>query len=177
MSIVIHPVPMPRQATAPDRAGRRARAPAAARAVPGPGQGTALDDRLGYWLRLAQMAAFEAFGQAMAPLDLTPGRLAALLLIEADSTARQATLAATLRVKPPNMVVLLAGLERDGLIRRVEDARNRRAHVLRLTPAGRALLCRAREREAALEAELSAGLDGTERATLIAALRRIAEGR
>jgi DNA-binding MarR family transcriptional regulator len=137
----------------------------------------ALDDRLGFWLRLAQMAAFDAFNQALAPLGLTPGRLGALLLIEASTTMRQTDLAETLRVKPPNMAVLLGGLEQEGLIRRVEDARNRRANVLRLTPGGRALLRRAREREATLEAELSAGLDAKERAVLIKALRRIAEGR
>lgn len=156
-------------------AGARRRQPAAAQPAPASPR-TVLDDRLGYWLRLAQMAAFEAFGQAMAPLDLTPGRLAALLLIEADPTARQAALAQALRVKPPNMAVLLAGLEEDGLIRRVDEPGNRRANALRLTPAGRALLRRARLREAALEAELSAGLEASERAALIAALRRIARG-
>lgn len=135
----------------------------------------ALDDRLGYWLRLAQMAAFEAFNEAMAPLDLTPGRLGALLLIEASPNAHQSTLAEALRVKPSNMAVLLARLEQDGLIRRVDDPANRRANRLRLTPAGRALLRRARKLEAELEARLSAGLDDRERAALIAALRRIAE--
>lgn len=136
---------------------------------------SALDDRLGYWLRLAQMAAFEAFNEAMAPLDLTPGRLGALLLIEASPNAHQSALAEALRVKPPNMAVLLAGLEQDGLIRRVDDPANRRANRLRLTPAGRALLRRARKLEGELEAGLSAGMDARERASLIAALRRIAE--
>ena len=135
----------------------------------------ALDDRLGYWLRLAQMAAFEAFNQAMAPLGLTPGRLGALLLIEASPNAHQSTLAEALHVKPPNMAVLLAKLEQDGLIRRVDDPANRRANMLRLTPAGRALLRRARKVEGELEIKLSAGLSGTERAALIAALRGIAE--
>ncbi|WP_237212958.1 MarR family winged helix-turn-helix transcriptional regulator [Falsiroseomonas oryziterrae] len=162
---------------------RRPRSPGPAPRVREPAEASvatprdALDDRLGFWLRLAQMAAFESFSQAMAPLGLTPGRLGALLLIEADPTMRQGTLAEALRVKPPNMAVLLAGLEADGLIRRVEDRSNRRANLLRLTPAGRALLRRARPREAALEADLSAGLDAGERARLLAALRRIAEGR
>jgi DNA-binding MarR family transcriptional regulator len=163
-------------AATPANGARRPRAATTAGAAE-PAQRAALDDRLGFWLRLAQMAAFDAFNQAMAPLGLTPGRLGALLLIEASPTAHQATLAEALRVKPPNMAVMLAGLEQDGLIRRVEDPANRRANVLRLTPAGRALLRRAREREAALEAQLAAGMDGKERAAMIAALRRIAEGR
>ena len=135
-----------------------------------------LDERLGFWLRLAQQSAFEAFHRAMAPLGLTPSRLGVLLLLEANPAMRQATLAEALRVKPPNLAVLLDGLEAEGLIRRVEDAQNRRANLLRLTPAGRALLRRAKAQEALVEAELAAGLDAAERAALLAALRRIARG-
>jgi DNA-binding MarR family transcriptional regulator len=133
-----------------------------------------LDDRLGFWLRLAQQSAFEAFHRAMSPLGLTPGRMGVLLLLEAQPDLRQAALAEALRVKPPNLAVLLAALEADGLIRRIEDARNRRANRLRLTPAGRALLRRAKQREAEVEAEISGGLDPAARAVVIAALRRIA---
>jgi DNA-binding MarR family transcriptional regulator len=163
--------------TAPRPAAPARRKPAARGAAPLPPAGprAALDDRLGYWLRLAQMAAFEAFNEAMAPLDLTPGRLGALLLIEASPDIHQSTLAEALHVKPPNMAVLVARLEQDGLIRRVDDPANRRANMLRLTVAGRALLRRARKQEAALELRLSAGLSDTERAALIVALRRIAE--
>lgn len=135
-----------------------------------------LDDRLGFWLRLAQQAAFDAFHRAMAPLGLTPGRLGALLLLDAQPGLRQSALAEALRVKPSNLAVLLDGLEADGLIRRSEDTQNRRAKLLHLTPAGRALLRRAKLREALVETELAAGLDQTGREMLLAALRRIAGG-
>jgi DNA-binding MarR family transcriptional regulator len=133
-----------------------------------------LPDRLGFWLRLAQQSAFDAFHRALAPLGLTPGRLGVLLLLEAQPDMRQTALAEALRVKPPNLAVLLAGMEADGLIRRTEDAQNRRANLLRLTPAGRALLRRAKLREAAVEDGLFDGMDGPARAALLAALRRIA---
>jgi DNA-binding MarR family transcriptional regulator len=133
-----------------------------------------LADRLGFWLRLAQQSAFDAFHRGMSPLGLTPGRLAVLLLLEANPEMRQSALAEALRVKPPNLAVLLAGLETDGLVLRVEDAQNRRANLLRLTPAGRALVKRARAVETAVEEEIYAGLDPDGRAALIAALRRIA---
>lgn len=141
----------------------------AGRAALGP-----LDDRLGFWLRLAQQSAFEAFHRAMSPLGLTPGRMGVLLLLEARPDLRQSELAEALRVKPPNLAVLLAALEAEGLVRRLEDARNRRANRLRLTASGRALLRRAKAQEAAVEAELSAGLAPGMREALIAALRRIA---
>lgn len=133
-----------------------------------------LDERLGFWLRLAQQSAFEAFHRTMAPLGLTPGRMAVLLLVEANPAMRQSALAEALRVKPPNLAVLLDGLEAEGLIRRVEAAADRRVRALRLTPAGRALLRRAKAREALVEAELAEGLDAAGRAALLAALRRIA---
>lgn len=157
---------------------RRAETPPVPAGPPG-GDAAALVpllDRLGFWLRLAQQAAFDAFHRAMAPLGLTPGRLGALLLLEDNPEMRQSALAEALRVKPPNLAVLLDGLEADGLIRRVEDAQNRRAKLLRLTPAGRALLKRAKAQEALVEEELAAGLDPAERAALLAALRRIAGG-
>lgn len=133
-----------------------------------------LPDRLGFWLRLAQQQAFDAFHRAMAPLGLTPARLAVLLMLEEQPGLRQAALAEALRVKPPNLAVLLAGMENEGLIRRAEDAQNRRANTLRLTPAGRALLKRAKAQEALVEAGLCAGMDRTEKEALLAALRRIA---
>jgi DNA-binding MarR family transcriptional regulator len=133
-----------------------------------------LADRLGFWLRLAQQSAFEAFHRAMAPLGLTPGRLGVLLLLEARPEMRQSALAEALRVKPPNLAVLLAAMEADGLVRRAEDSLNRRANLLRLTPAGRALLKRAKAQEALVEGSLGAGMDAAERAALLSALRRIA---
>lgn len=144
---------------------------------PEPAAGDALgplDNRLGFWLRLAQQSAFEAFHRAMSPLGLTPGRFAALLLLESRPDLRQGELAEALRVKPSNLAVLVAALEADGLIRRDEDARNRRANRLRLTPSGRALLRRAKAQEVLVEAELCAALAPGTREALIAALRRIA---
>lgn len=133
-----------------------------------------LEDRLGFWLRLAQQAAFEAFHRQMAPLGLTPGRMALLLLLESGQDLRQSEIAEALRVKPSNLAVLASALEAEGVIRRIEDPRDRRAVRLRLTPAGRALLRRAKLREAEVESELAARLDAATRQTLLAALRRIA---
>ncbi len=134
-----------------------------------------LHGKLGFWLRLAQQQAFDAFHRAMEPLGLTPGRLAVLLLVEANPRMRQAALAEALRVKPSNLTVLLAALEQEGLVRRAEDHANRRANLLTLTPPGRALLQRAKAVEAEVEAGLAEGLAPGQREVLIEALRRIAQ--
>jgi DNA-binding MarR family transcriptional regulator len=133
-----------------------------------------LEDRLGFWLRMAQQSAFDAFHRAMSPLGLTPGRLAVLLLLEGQPGMRQAVLAESLRVKPSNLTVLLAALEEEGLVRRAEDAANRRANRLHLTAAGRALLKKAKAVEAEVERELAGDMTEAERLRVIAVLRRIA---
>jgi DNA-binding MarR family transcriptional regulator len=133
-----------------------------------------LSGKLGFLLRLAQQRAFEAFHGAMGPLGLTPGRLGVLLLVEANPDIRQAALAEALRVKPSNLTVLLASLEAEELIRRAEDAGNRRANRLRLAPAGRLLLRRAKVAEAEVEAKLAEGMPAGERDVLLSGLRRMA---
>jgi DNA-binding MarR family transcriptional regulator len=132
------------------------------------------DDKLGFWLRLAQQSAFEGFHRAMGPLGLTPARLGVLLMLEANPGLRQSTLAEALRVKPSNLTVLLGAMEQEGLVRRAEDAANRRANLLHLTPAGRALLKRAKQQEEAAENALTRRLGEAERAALLAALKRLA---
>ncbi|MBU8538659.1 MarR family winged helix-turn-helix transcriptional regulator [Falsiroseomonas tokyonensis] len=135
-----------------------------------------LDDKLGFWLRLAQQSGFDTLQRGLGPLGLTPGRLGVLLLVEANPDIRQALLAEALRIKPSNLTVLLAALEQEGLIRRDEEEGNRRANRLRLTEAGRALLRQGEEAEAAAERQLAARLRPADRAALLTALRRIAGG-
>lgn len=133
-----------------------------------------LDGKIGFRLRLAQQTAFDTFHRAMEPLGLTPGRLGVLLMLEANPDIRQGVLAEALHIKPSNLTVLLAALEREGLLRRSEEEGNRRANLLQLTQAGRALLKRAKQEEAAVEEQLTAGMTADEQASLLAALRRIA---
>jgi len=135
-----------------------------------------LDGKLGFRLRLAQQTAFDTFHRAMEPLGLTPGRLGVLLMLEANPDIRQGVLADALRIKPSNLTVLLAALEQEGLIHRAEEEGNRRANLLQLTTAGRALLKRAKQEEAAVERQLTAGMTEAEQAGLLAALRQIAGG-
>jgi DNA-binding MarR family transcriptional regulator len=135
-----------------------------------------LDGKLGFRLRLAQQTGFDVFHRAMGPMGLTPGRLGVLLMLEANPAIRQGVLAEALRIKPSNLTVLLAALVEEGLVRRAEEVGNRRANLLALTAAGRALLKRGKQAEAAVEKHLAEGLSEAEHAALLAALRRIAAG-
>lgn len=75
------------------------------------------------------------------------------LLILGDGT-RQKDLAASIGIEGPSLVRLLDTLIAKGLIERSEDATDRRAKLLCLTPEGRLIVERIKETVTALENEL-----------------------
>jgi MarR family transcriptional regulator for hemolysin len=81
---------------------------------------------------------------------------------------RQNALAYELGVEGPSLVRLLDRLVEDGLVERREDATDRRAKIVRLTPAGRALGGQALE---VLDHFRAGVLEGVEAADIQACLR------
>jgi DNA-binding MarR family transcriptional regulator len=129
---------------------------------------------VGYPLRRAQMAVFEDFARRFAPLDLTPAQYSTLAAIGDNPGRKQSEIAAALGILRPNFVAMMDQLERRGLAERTRSGADRRSNALALTPAGRALLTRARlvqgEQEAAIDQILGRG----EREALVEALRKLA---
>lgn len=132
-----------------------------------------LEGHLGFLLRLAQQRVFEEFHRRFGAEGLTPARYSVLVLLAANPDARQVALAEALQIKQPNLVVLIHAMEAEGLVERREDATNRRANLLRLTPAGAALLARMEPAVRAMDAGFWAELPEAEREALFAALRRV----
>jgi MarR family transcriptional regulator for hemolysin len=75
---------------------------------------------------------------------------------------RQKELAASVGIEGPSIVRLLDTLVAKGLVERSEDATDRRAKQLALTPAGRSLVARIREIVMSLENELLAPFNDAE---------------
>ncbi len=96
-----------------------------------------------------------------------------LALLHANPDVPQARLAEALRIKPPNMVALLAEMEAQGLLDRRVDAANRRANLLRLTAAGRALYEKLTPEILAMEQQVAHRLTPTQYATLIKLLAKL----
>ncbi|WP_243370373.1 MarR family transcriptional regulator [Geotalea sp. SG265] len=67
---------------------------------------------------------------------------------------RQKDLAASIGIEGPSLVRLVDTLVAKGLIQRMEDATDRRAKLLSLTPAGRSIVVSIRETVRLLEKEL-----------------------
>ncbi len=132
-----------------------------------------IGDAVGYLLRRAQLAVFEDFARRFAALELTPAQFSSLVVIAENPGRRQSDVAAALGVQRPNFVALMDELERRGLAERLRLGADRRANALRLTPAGAALLKRARAAQADQETAIRALMGEPERCRLIETLNRL----
>jgi MarR family transcriptional regulator, transcriptional regulator for hemolysin len=86
---------------------------------------------------------------------------------------RQKNLAASVGIEGPSMVRLIEALVVRGLIRRAEDAGDRRAKLLFLTEEGRGIVSRMRETVALLDKEVLDSFTGRELAQLERFITRI----
>ena len=79
-------------------------------------------------------------------------------------------------VDPNNCVLLLNDLDEHGFVERQRDPQDRRRHIVVITPAGTKALAKAEAKLEALEDEVLANLDPTEREQLRDLLVRAMDG-
>jgi DNA-binding MarR family transcriptional regulator len=152
-----------------------ARAPAAANAPPHVDTVDTqyLESLVGYNARRAALAIIAQFIPRMAPYDLTPVTLSVLSLVAHNPGITSRQLCSTLNILPPNLVGMVAQLEKRGVIERLPHPHDRRAAGLHLTPDGEALVREAELRVSALEEEATARLTAAERKTLMRLLQKV----
>ena len=124
----------------------------------------------------ARMAALKIIGQfvpRMAGFGLRVVDFSILSLIHHNPGITSRQLCATLSVLPPNMVGLIAALERRGLIERRPHPSDGRAMGVHLTPAGMELTAQAEQTAAQLEEDATHRLTAAERKTLIRLLQKV----
>ncbi|HEY1541882.1 MAG TPA: MarR family transcriptional regulator [Xanthobacteraceae bacterium] len=124
------------------------------------GRGDAIDygplaDWVGFNLRMAQAAAFQAFSRLAKEIGTRPGRFATLMLIGRNPGISQTALSRANGRDKSSLTPVLNDLERRGLVVRRRTRADQRAYRLSLTPAGRRLLAEltrcAREHERKLD--------------------------
>jgi DNA-binding MarR family transcriptional regulator len=106
----------------------------------------------GYVLRRASTAALGELSQRLAPMDLRPVDVTLLLLLDAAPQVTHSEVAETLGLRRPNLVPIVAGLEKRGLLERKRI--DFRSEGLELTEKGRSLLSKARQVVALHEEQL-----------------------
>jgi len=128
-------------------------------------------DKIGYQLRNAQLAVFAGFNEQFAALDLRPAQFSLLAVLDAYPGIVQARAGELLGFQKANFTPFVDALERRKLVVRVRL--DGRTNGLLLTPAGRALLRRARRLADAHERTVTAGLSPRDRRLLGELLERI----
>jgi DNA-binding MarR family transcriptional regulator len=123
----------------------------------------------------ASRAQRRGWREALAPWDLTPSQGRALRVISEGDGTRVSDLAEALRIAPRSATEVADGLEQRGLVERTPDPRDRRAVLLRPTPAGRRLREEVEAARAADARSLFGRLTAADRATLARILRSLAE--
>jgi len=132
-----------------------------------------LADWLGFHLRLAQIASFQAFANEAQEVDLSPGRFALLLLIGRNPGISQTALSRAHGSDKSTLTPALNDLKRRGLITRARWKRDRRSYQLALTPAGHAQLVRLTACARRHEHNLDRIVGARERGRLLQLLRKL----
>ncbi len=132
-----------------------------------------LEGQVAYRLRRAQLAVFADFSAALQAIDLRPGRFGVLALIGSNAGITQNEICDVLGIQRANLVTVLDDLERRGIAERRASAVDRRANALHLTPAGKRLLARAMDVQAAHEAAIERRLGKSARDELLKLLQRL----
>ena len=96
-----------------------------------------LAEWLGFHLRMAQIASFQAFAREVGEVDLPPGRFALLTLIGRNPGISQTMLSRAAGRDKSTLTPALRDLSKRGLIACERLDKDRRSYHLSLTPAGR----------------------------------------
>jgi len=132
-----------------------------------------LADWIGFHVRMAQIAAFQAFARETGDVDLPPGRFALLTLIGRNPGISQTVLSRAAGRDKSTLTPALRDLKRRGLIARKRLESDRRSYHLTLTPAGDAMLQRLTECAERHEANLERVVGARDRPAFMRALRAI----
>jgi DNA-binding MarR family transcriptional regulator len=131
-----------------------------------------LGEWIGFHLRLAQAASFQAFAREVEDVDLSPGRFATLSLIAHNPGISQTALSRANGRDKSSLTPVLDDLVRRGLVRRTRARADRRSYQLALSAAGERLLRQltacAKRHEDNLDRVL-----GADRTAFLRVLRRI----
>jgi DNA-binding MarR family transcriptional regulator len=132
-----------------------------------------LADWLGFHLRMAQIASFQAFAREVGEVELPPGRFALLTLIGRNPGISQTVLSRAAGRDKSTLTPALRDLKRRGLIARNRLQSDRRSYHLTLTPDGEAMLERLTECAARHELKLDRVVGARDRTRLLRLLRKV----
>jgi len=132
-----------------------------------------LESLLGYNARRAALSVIEVFLQRMAVYDLRPVDFSVLSLITHNPGITSKQLSNSLNIWAPNLVAMVNGLEKKGMIKRHPHPNDGRAMGLHLTDSGLDIMRQAEKTASELEVASTPNLSPTERKTLLRLLKKV----
>jgi DNA-binding MarR family transcriptional regulator len=132
-----------------------------------------IEERPGLALAYSGRIANRRIKGAMAARGLKMSHGHVLMELATAGPMSQQALCESLGVDPSVLVAVLNDLENAGLAERRRDPADRRRHIVEMSPSGKGVVTEIHEAVAGVEAELFAGLDPAELATLHALLIRV----
>ncbi len=133
-----------------------------------------LGDWIGFQLRMAQTASFQAFARRTRGLAVRPGHFATLMLISRNPGISQTSLSRANGRDKSTLTPVLGYLERRGFIRRQRTANDRRSYQLTLTRSGEKLVHELAAYARQHDRDLDRIVGARGRARFLALLRKIA---
>ncbi len=133
-----------------------------------------LADFIGFHLRLAQEASFQAFARRVREYQMRPGRFAVLALIGENPGISQTALSRAAGRDKSTLTPALNDLVRRALVKRRRVASDRRSYALSLTAKGRRLLAELTIHARAHDRVLDEMVGLKHKEEFIGALRRLA---
>jgi DNA-binding MarR family transcriptional regulator len=131
------------------------------------------EDSLGYQVNLLARLFERALRERIAQHGVVPGQFPALLCLYEQDGLTQAEIGGRVGIEQPTIAKTLQRMERDGLIRRVPDADDRRRVRIHLTQQARALEPTLAATAREINAHAIDGLTHAEAKQLMATVTRI----
>ncbi len=135
-----------------------------------------LNHLVGYAATRASVELKKAFTKHMGLLHLKAVEFSILVMVAANERVNQKQLGQALDVSAPNMAITLDRMVERGWVERVRSLQDRRAQLIRLTPAGVVVTQKAAKIASKMEASATIVLSEAEPLLLIELLHKVARG-
>jgi len=132
-----------------------------------------LENWVGFRLRMAQSASFQAFARLTHDVNIRPGRFATLMLIGRNPRISQTALSQANGRDKSTLTPVLNDLVKRGLVRREVTPDDRRTYELTLTAAGQRMLQRLNACAVRHDRNLDRIIGRRDRERFLSILRRI----
>jgi DNA-binding MarR family transcriptional regulator len=121
------------------------------------------DLSMGYLMHWGARMLRRLIDRKLRPIGLSSGHLPVINALVAGEPMSQKALAEAASIEQPTMAATLARLERDGIVERRPDPRDRRVALFSLTPATREKIAAVRQAVEEVNAEALSGLPTDQR--------------